>query len=315
MSASDAFRDSFHTTINAFVEALSTHSEVHTFALILVTTLIVIVYFTEVGKFMLSGFELESVVQSTLMVFTTLMLLGSFSVVFDTLYETLDNLGLLFLKIGTGNTDSFYLSKWVGKSLTYLYGEDSSIWNMAIGDLIYAGLWHLTALLLQLSMYLMGSWAVWTLALAKILAILFIPLLAHPATRPLFDGWMKFTIGSLLLLVVLRAVGVLVALGLRAQFHAIGVISCGSATNFDSCSFIARHGVAMAKNPGALLDTIVTMLIAVALVLAAIGITTAIAGNIASPSKAIGRGMGKMADGIMKSDALSKFLTKQMGGK
>ncbi|MCG9612855.1 type IV secretion system protein [Vibrio harveyi] len=315
MSASDAFRDSFHTTINAFVDALSTHSEVHTFALILVTTLIVLVYFTEVSKFMMSGFDLESVVQSTLMVFVTLMLLGSFSVVFDTLYETLDNLGLLFLKIGTGNTDSFYLSKWVSKSLTYLYGEDSSIWNMAIGDLVYAGLWHITALLLQIAMYLIGSWAVWTLALAKILAILFIPFLAHPATRPLFDGWMKFTVGSLLLLVILRAVGVLVALGLKAQFHAIGVISCGGSTNFASCSFSARDGLAMAKNPSATSDTIVTMLIAVALVLASIGITTAIAGNIASPSKAIGRGMGKMAGNIMKSDALSKYIQKSMGDK
>ncbi|ENY3838534.1 type IV secretion system protein [Vibrio vulnificus] len=313
MSASDAFRDSFRTTINAFVEALSNHPEVHTFALILVTTLIVIVYFTEVAKFMLSGFELESVVQSTLMVFATLMLLGSFSVVFDTLYETLDNLGLLFLKIGTGNTDSFYLSKWVSKSLAYLYGETSSIWNMAVGDVIYAGLWHLTALLLQIAMYLIGSWAVWTLALAKILAILFIPFLVHPATRPLFDGWMKFTIGSLLLLVVLRAVGVLVALGLKAQFHAIGVLTCAGSTHFASCSFSAREGFAMSA--GDMGDTIITMLIAVALVLASIGITTAIAGNIASPSKAIGRGMGKMAGGLMKSDALSKFLSKQMGGK
>ncbi|MFZ3505519.1 type IV secretion system protein [Vibrio harveyi] len=312
MSASDAFRDSFHTTINAFVDALSTHSEVHTFALILVTTLIVLVYFTEVSKFMISGFELESVVQSTLMVFVTLMLLGSFSVVFDTLYETLDNLGLLFLKIGTGNTDSFYLSKWVSKSLTYLYGEDSSIWNMAVGDVIYALLWHATAILLQIGMYLIGSWAVWTLALAKILAILFIPFLAHPATRPLFDGWMKFTIGSLLLLVVLRAVGVLVALGLKAQFHAIGVISCGGSTNFASCSFSARNGFAMSL--GDMGDTIITMLVAVALVVASIGITTAIAGNIASPSKAIGRGMSKMAGNIMKSDALSKYIQKSTGG-
>ncbi|WP_322805347.1 hypothetical protein SO574_23545 (plasmid) [Vibrio alfacsensis] len=312
MSASDVFRDSFHSSINAFVDALANHSEVHTFALVLVTTLIVIVYFTETAKFMLSGFELESVVQSTLMVFATLMLLGGFSTVFDVLYETLDNLGLLFLQIGTGNTDSFYLSKWVSKSLTYLYGEDSSIWNMAVGDVIYAGLWHLTALLLQVAMYLIGSWAVWTLALAKILAILFIPMLAHPATRHLFDGWMKFTIGSLLLLVVLRAVGVLVALGLKAQFHAIGVISCGGSTNFASCTFSARDGFAMGLDE--MTDTIITMLIAIALVLASIGITTAIAGNVASPSKAVGRGMNKMAGSIMKSNVLSKYLQKSMGG-
>lgn len=316
MRGSDVFRDSFHSLISTFVDALSNHSEIHNFALMLVCVLIVMVYFTEVAKFMLVGVELESIVQSTLMVFATLMLLGSFNTVFTTLYETLDNLGLLFLQIGTGNTDSFYLSKWVSKSLNYIYGEESSIFNMAIGDVFYAGLWHLTALLLQVAMHLIGSWAIWTLALAKVLAILFIPFLVHPATRPLFDGWMKFTVGSLLLLVVLRAVGVLVALGLRAQFHAIGVISCHGSADFANCSFSDRSGVAMAFRMGDMSDTLITMVIAVALVLASIGITTAIAGNIVSPSKAVSRGVGKMAGmagSAMKSSALAKYLSKSMG--
>ncbi|WP_045422839.1 hypothetical protein [Vibrio jasicida] len=308
MSASDAFRDSFHNSVNTFVDTLSSHPDIQHFALLLVTTLIVLVYFTEVAKFMLTGFELESVVQSTLMVFVTLSLLGSFTLIFDTLYETLDNLGLLILKIGTGNSDSFYLSKWVDKALAYLYGEDISIWNMAVGDVIYAGLWHLTAMLLQVSMYLLGSWAVWTLALGKILAILFIPLLVHPATRPLFDGWMKFTIGSLLLLVVLRSVGVLVAIGLKAQFHAIGLLSCQGSTDFANCSFYARDSFAMGL--GDIGDTMVTMLISIALVISAIGITASIAGNIASPSKAVGRGVGKMTSGLMKSNALSQLIQK-----
>lgn len=309
MSASDAFRDSFHNSVNTFVDTLSSHPDIQHFALLLVTTLIVLVYFTEVAKFMLTGFELESVVQSTLMVFVTLSLLGGFTLVFDTLYETLDNLGLLMLKIGTGNSDSFFLSKWVDKSLLYLYGEDTSLWNMSVTDVAYTLLWHVVAFVLQVCMFLIGSWAVWTLALGKILAILFIPFLAHPATRPLFDGWMKFTIGSLLLLVVLRAVGVLVALGLRAQFQAIGLLSCGSA-DFSSCTYGVRQSVGSAMDLGDIGDTMVTMLVAIALVLSAIGIAGAIAGNIASPSKAVGRGVGKMASGLMKSNALSQLIQK-----
>ncbi len=309
MSASDAFRDSFHNSVNTFVDTLSSHPDIQHFALLLVTTLIVLVYFTEVAKFMLTGFELESVVQSTLMVFVTLSLLGGFTLVFDTLYETLDNLGLLMLKIGTGNSDSFFLSKWVDKSLLYLYGEDTSLWNMSVTDVAYTLLWHVVAFVLQVCMFLIGSWAVWTLALGKILAILFIPFLVHPATRPLFDGWMKFTIGSLLLLVVLRAVGVLVALGLRAQFQAIGLLSCGSA-DFSSCTYGVRQSVGSAMDLGDIGDTMVTMLVAIALVLSAIGIAGAIAGNIASPSKAVGRGVGKMASGLMKSNALSQLIQK-----
>jgi len=315
MSASDAFRNSFHSSINAFVNTLSSHPDIQHFALLLVTTLIVLVYFTEVAKFMLTGFELESVVQSTLMVFVTLSLLGGFIVVFDTLYETLDNLGLLILKIGTGNSDTFYLSKWVSKSLVYLYGEDTSIWNMSATDMAYTLLWHIVAFVLQVAMYLIGSWAVWTLALAKILAILFIPFLVHPATRPLFDGWMKFTIGSLLLLVVLRAVGVLVALGLRAQFQAIGLLSCGS-VEFSSCTYGTRQAVASAMSMGDIGDTMVTMLIGITLVLSSIGIAGGIAGNIASPSKAVSRGVGKMAGNLsgsirkMGRDAISGIIQK-----
>lgn len=309
MSASDAFRDSFHNSVNTFVDTLSSHPDIQHFALLLVTTLIVLVYFTEVAKFMLTGFELESVVQSTLMVFVTLSLLGGFTLVFDTLYETLDNLGLLMLKIGTGNSDSFFLSKWVDKSLLYLYGEDTSLWNMSVTDVAYTLLWHVVAFVLQVCMFLIGSWAVWTLALGKILAILFIPFLVHPATRPLFDGWMKFTIGSLLLLVVLRAVGVLVALGLRAQFQAIGLLSCGSA-DFSSCTYGVRQSVGSAMDLGDIGDTMVTMLVAIALVLSAIGIAAAIGGNIASPSKAVSRGVGKMASGLMKSNALSQLIQK-----
>lgn len=309
MSASDAFRDSFHNSVNTFVDTLSSHPDIQHFALLLVTTLIVLVYFTEVAKFMLTGFELESVVQSTLMVFVTLSLLGGFTLVFDTLYETLDNLGLLILKIGTGNSDSFYLSKWIDKSLIYLYGEDTSLWNMSVTDVVYTLLWHVVAFVLQVCMFLIGSWAVWTLALGKILAILFIPFLVHPATRPLFDGWMKFTIGSLLLLVVLRAVGVLVALGLRAQFQAIGLLSCGSA-DFSSCTYGVRQSVSSAMDLGDIGDTMVTMLVAIALVLSAIGIAAAIGGNIASPSKAVSRGVGKMASGLMKSNALSQLIQK-----
>ncbi len=277
------------------------------FLMMFTVFLIVILAFTEIAKFMLVGFEFESVAQSVLMTFATLIILGGYTHAFNVLHSTLDNLGLLILRLGTGNEDVFFLSKWVNKYLYYIYGgEDSSLLTMSVGDVLFAAVWHIVSFVLQAAMYFVATWATWTLAMAKIVGILFIPCLVHPATRDLFDGWLQFTIGSLLLLVILRVAGVLVALGIKAQFEAIGLLSCGGLQSFASCTVSQRQGF----NVGAheMLEMVVAMAISILLVFAAIGISAAIAGKVSSPSKAVGKGMGKVASQIAKADLVKSFV-------
>ena len=292
------FREILLSGVNEFIHALLQHPDIQWFAMTLMAVLIALVYFTEVSKFMLSGLDMESIAQATLMVFATLLLFGSFTTVFDVAYAMFDDLGLLFLKVGTGNADPFFLSKWVSKSLGYLYGEDVSLFNMAIGDVFYTGLWHVTAFLLQAAMMVISIWSLLTLALAKILGLLFIPLLAHPGTRGLFDGWFKLVLGSLLLLVLLRATGVLVAIALKAQFHTIGVINCQGNPDLSACSYAARNVSHMSTEDFG--QAICTMVLSIALVLASMSFAAAIGGSVVSPSKSVGRGAAQLAKKFIK---------------
>ncbi|MGL6262132.1 hypothetical protein [Vibrio sp. WXL103] len=292
MSTTTVYREAFTHSINLYIDDLVNHPEIGNFTLILTAVFVLILFFLEVSKFMLTGFELESHIQSAFMVFFTLAFLKGFPTAFDIAYETLDNLGLLFLKVGTGNTDPFFLSKFVSKTLAYINPPDTSIFNMAASDLLLAGVWWIVSMLLQLVMMLVAAWATWTLALGKMLGVLFIPMLILPATRPVFDGWLKFVVGSLMLLVTLRAAGVLVGLGFRAQYIAVGVLNC-TGTGFNTCTFVAKGSASVAMRYWS--ELIVTMVIGIALVISCIGITQAMVGGAASPSKAVGRGAGQLA--------------------
>ncbi|WP_049546240.1 hypothetical protein [Vibrio nigripulchritudo] len=313
MSSSNesVFRSTFRDVVSSFVDQLFTHPDVFNFALTFLTFLIVLLIFVEVGRFMMDGLDFEAIVQSTLMVFITLGLFFYFEPVFDTLHETFDNYGLLMLKVGTGNSDPFYLYKWVNHSFKFMHGEEISLWDMAIGDIIYAGLWYVVSLILQICMYMIGSWAVWNLALGKILGIVFVPMLVHPGTRALFDGWMRFTLGSLFLLVILRAVGVLVALGINAQFKASGIIQCGHVTDFQSCTWQTRNMYAASYVDYG--ELIVTMIISILLIVSSLGLTASIVGNVGSPSKAASRGLSAVAKGLAKTNVAAAVISKISG--
>ncbi|MBB1313447.1 type IV secretion system protein [Aliivibrio sp. SR45-2] len=302
MSASSSFRDMFAQDITVFVDTLLNNSQISAFTWSLFIVLVVIVYFTEWAKFMLDGFDLESAVNATIMVFVSLLLFTSYQVAFDNAVALFDELGLIIQEVATGHRDPFFLFKWVTHAFNSMYNEDVSIFMMPVGDVIYAALWYLVAIILQLVMFAISSWAVWTLALAKILGVLFIPLLIHPATRNLFDGWFRFTLGSLFLLIVLRATGSLVALAIKAQFSSIGAIVCGDSTDFSSCGSTDRV-VNMAMNGADNIDVLVTGILSIILVVSSLTITTALVGAVASPSRGASSGASKLT-----KMAMGKFM-------
>jgi type IV secretory pathway VirB6-like protein len=305
MSASNTFRDLFSNDISVFIDTLINHSAFTSFVWGLFTVLIIIVYFTEVAKFMFTGFDIESTTQSTLMVFATLLIFASYQTIFDTTHQLFDEIGLTIQETGTGYRDPFFLFKWVTYSFNSMYNEDVSFWRMPFDDMVYAVLWYIIATLLQVVMFAIGSWAVWVLALTKILGVLFIPLLIHPSTRNLFDGWFRFTLGSLFLLIVLKATGTLAALAIKAQFASIGLISCGSAVNFSSCT-VAGKAINMSMSGLNNVDLLVTGILSIFLVVSSIGLTSALVGNVSSPSRAATSGASKLA-----KLGLNKFLPKK----
>lgn len=302
------FRSTFATTINNFVNDISTSSEIHTFMLLFMIFLAVLVYVQEVGRFMLIGFEPEKIINSTVMIFFTMAVWGSYSNIIDGLIDVADGIGLIFLKIGTGNTDPFFLHKWINHSLKFMLGTELSFWDMTVGDVIYALIWHVAAFALELCMYFIGSWAMWTIALAKILSILFVPMLMHPATRNMFDAWVKFTLGSIMLLIVLRAAGVLTALGIQAQFKAMGIVQCGHLADFASCNWTNKntHGGSFID----FTDTLITMIVGILLILSSIGLAANLVSGVAAPSVAATRGAGMAANKLMKMQGVSSVISR-----
>ncbi|EGR0730374.1 TPA: type IV secretion system protein [Vibrio mimicus] len=306
--ASSVFRNTFATTVNDFVNQINASSELHQFMLIFMIFLGVLVYVQEVGRFMILGFEPEKIINSTLMVFFTLFVWGSYSEIIDSLIEVADGIGLIFLKLGTGNSDPFFLHKWINHSLKFMVGSELSFWDMTVGDVLYAILWHVAGFVLELCMYFIGSWAMWTIALAKILSILFVPMLMHPATRNMFDAWVKFTLGSIMLLIVVRAAGVLTALGIQAQFKAMGIVQCGHLADFASCDWTNKntHGGSFID----FTDTLVTMIVGILLILSSIGLSANLVSNVASPSAAATRGAGMAASKIMKMQGVASLINR-----
>ncbi|MCY9828838.1 type IV secretion system protein [Vibrio chagasii] len=307
MSADTVFRQTFLADVTQFITQVMSDPVIEQASFGLLIFLCGILYFQEVARFMLFGFEPEKIAQSTLMVLIVLSAYPFYSSAFDVLFEGFDDLGLRLLELGIGSRDPMFLFKWVSYALAGMYGEEVSLWDMSLGDVMIYFLWVGISFLLVLAMYFIGAWAVWSLLLAKILGVFFFPMLVHPATRSLFDGWMRFTFGSLLLLVVVRAAGVLAAIAIKAQFTASGVLQCPSGLVAQCTELGGREGVHGAND---YMDLLVTMILAVAIVVSSMGLTSSIAGSVSSPSAAVGRGVKGLTDKVASKAASSKILMK-----
>ena len=200
-----------------------------------------------------------------------------------------------------------FLFKWVSYALDGMYGESISWLDFSVGDVLIYILWIAISFLLTLAMYFIGAWAVWSLLLAKILGVFFFPMLVHPATRSLFDGWMRFTMGSLLLLIVVRAAGVLAAIAIKAQFTASGILQCPSGLVAQCMSLGGREGLMGSTD---YIDLLITMILSVAIVVSSIGLTSSIAGGVSSPSSAVGRGAKALASKAVNSQFMMKLMIK-----
>ncbi|WP_234497881.1 type IV secretion system protein [Vibrio maritimus] len=300
------FLTEFFATVSHFIGQLSAHPDWAFFIRALLVTLVVIVFFTEVAKFMLTGLDVPSIVQSSLMVIATLLLWVNYDTVFSISHAFFDEVGLTILDVGTGNRDGFFLSKYFFHALNQIYVEDLSIFQMTMASMVMAILWELTTSILHLLMWLVGAWGVLLVAMAKMIGPLFVPLLAHPATRPFFDGWFRFTLGALMLLILLRAAGVIAALAFKAQLTVSKLLDCGSSLDFSGCrqDNPTLSAVPLEDANIGISDMLIMMVLCMILILSVLGITKELVGGVASPSKALNRGAGQMA---------AKLATKLMG--
>ncbi|GEK16017.1 hypothetical protein [Aliivibrio fischeri] len=140
MSASNTFRDVFSQSITRFVDMLINNGDISWFATAILVVLFVILYFTEVAKYMLIGIDKESIIQSTLMVFATLLIIASYQLLFDNVHVLFDEIGLSIQEAATGKRDPFYLFNWVTYSLTTIFLLEYARWRRHLcGTLVSCG--------------------------------------------------------------------------------------------------------------------------------------------------------------------------------
>lgn len=287
----EALRNVFENTVTDYVQTiLAGNNDVFDFSMLLIMTLVMILAFQEIAIFMMDGLDMERIASAVIMVFATLGIWMVYPTFVDVLWEAGEGLSLSFQEIATGNRDPMFLSKWMTHTLSRLLTEDISLWTAAIDTLLLTVGWSITSLLLQFVMYMVGMWAVWGLTLAKVIGVIFVPFLILPQTRSLFDGWLRFLVGFLVLLIILRITGVLAALTMQAQFESIGLACHNHAQLCIGTSVLTGSGNDFDRS-----DFIVTGLLAVLFVFSSFGFAAALSSGVGGGSNGITRSVAALA--------------------
>ncbi|BES73869.1 hypothetical protein RE428_48870 (plasmid) [Marinobacter nanhaiticus D15-8W] len=280
---SEAMRDSFSNELRNFVVGIMADSTnaVNQWSWMLFLFLAFLLVVREVVVFIANGFTVVSHAEAVIFFFATLAIMGGYSEFTDAIWGVGVGLGNGYQSALVGNTDNFFLSQWVSKSMSAVSLEDISIFD-SIKLAIYFVLWHLIAMFLDVVTWIAGVWAHFGYALAKVIGMVFIPFLLLPSTRPLFDGWFKFLVGFVVLLIMLKATLVIAAISVKSILGTLGV------------TWTTEYGepvgvVEVAKENFYLLaDSSLMLFVAALFVLSSFAFAAALASGAGSPSGALG---------------------------
>lgn len=215
------FETLFNRDVHQYIHTLTTGGPVIEFASMMLTVFIVFELFMQWSTFALDKPQPVEHISAILLILVTLLLMNQFIPVINAIWSAGDGLGRAFLHAATGNSDPLYLAKWFDHSMALVSPLDVGIGDtMTLIALTF--FLDIVLFVLTIMMYLVGIWAVWGLALAKLLALLFIPCLAWKPARPFFTKWVEFLLSFVLLMLLLRVSGALAALAMQSAFNTMG---------------------------------------------------------------------------------------------
>ena len=283
-AASLELTDVFRDTINVYVDALlNSTNDVNTYAWMMVLFLTVLALFFEVCKFMFQGFEPAEHLTTVLMILVTLILWRNYVWFVDMIWQAGDGLGMAFQVVATGYSDPLFLSKWTAKTVARIVIEEFDIWSA--GQTIMLGLvWSVVVLIIEFLMYLAAMFAVWGLALSKIIGVIFIPFLAFEPTRKLFDSWLRFFIGFIFLMITLRITSVIGALTIQSQLKQLGMVCSGKLI----CLPGPVNADAVAVGVHSHSDVLFSMIIAIVFICSSFGFAKQLGAGVGSASTGLG---------------------------
>lgn len=280
---SDTMRDLFENELNGYVTSImnDTSNGIYQWSWMMFLALSFILIVKEVLVFIADGMNAASHLEAVIYFFVTLFLMGSYSFFTDAIWGIGVGLGNGYQQHLVGNTDNFFLSQWVTKSISAVSMEELSILD-SIDLLRYSIAWGVAVGLLELAVWTASIWTQFGYALAKIVGLIFIPFLLLPATRVLFDNWFRFLVGFVVLLIMLKATQVVAAITVKATLATLDV---SWTTDYGDPANV----VEVAKENFYLLaDTAAMLLIAALFVLSSFVFAVALGKGVGSASGALG---------------------------
>lgn len=292
---SETMRTAFSTEVKAFVTGImSSDSAVSGFAWMIFAAFSVMLFFGEVIKFIWQGNQMESHMMALAMFFITFMLMGSYDGFTEGIWGIAVGISDGYQEQLVGNTDNFFLSSWLHKTMAAVVLPELSIWD-SLKFVGYDMVWRGCVLVLDLVAFLAAVWADFGYAVAKVVGFCFIPCLLLPVTRNLFDGWFKFFTGFGFLLIVLKATMVVAAIAIKSIISTLGVKYAGAGFAGDP-SAVDITLEEMAK----LADAAAMLFVAALFVLSSFGFASTLAGGVGSISGGLGTAANLAVKKILK---------------
>ena len=279
---SETMRNAFSGELKEFVTGImSSDSAVSGFAWMIFTAFSVLLFFGEVIKFIWQGNQMESHMMALAMFFITFMLMGSYDGFTEGIWGIAVGISDGYQQQLVGNTDSFFLSNWLHKTMGAVVLPELSFWD-SLKFVGYDIVWRTCVLVLDLVAFLAAVWADFGYAVSKVVGFCFIPCLLLPVTRNLFDGWFKFFTGFGFLLIVLKATMVVAAIAIKAIIATLGVKYVGAGFGDATAKDITLEEMAR------LADAAAMLFVAALFVLSSFAFASTLAGGVGNISGGLG---------------------------
>lgn len=280
---SDTMRDMFSDDLNGYVTGIMADpsNPINNWSSMMFLSLAVLLVLREVIIFIFDGVNAASHLEAIVYFFATLAIMNFYGTFTDAIWGVGVGISNGFQEYLVGNTDNFFLSQWIYKSMMAVSLEEVDMFD-AMRLIGYAIGWSIVSALLDFVTWIASVWALMGYALAKVLGLFFVPFLLLPSTRPLFDKWIQFLVGFVFLLIMLKATLVITAMVVQAALGEIGLTWTADFGDPVAVVDIAKERFYV------LMDTTIMLVLGVMLILSSFVFAGMLAGGVGSTSGAIG---------------------------
>lgn len=280
---SDTMRGMFSSDLNAYVSGIMADpsNPINNWSSMMFLTLAFLLILREVVIFIFDGLNPASHIEAIIYFFATLAIMQFYGAFTDAIWGVGVGISNGFQEYLVGNTDNFFLSQWIYKSIAAVSLEEVDMFD-AIRLVGYAIGWSIVSALLDFVTWIASVWALMGYALAKVLGLFFVPFLLLPSTRGLFDKWIQFLVGFVFLLIMLKATLVITAMVVQSALAEIGVTWTADFGDPVAVVDVAKERFYV------LMDTTVMLVLGAMLILSSFVFAGMLAGGVGSTSGAIG---------------------------